>query len=176
MRHRYDDEAYGPPDEPEFSDTDPVDEPIIDYSIWPSEPLYSEEARDESLRRLGKLTWRAIQLSAVAAAGFAVLFVRTAPAPVATSQDVARPAGTVTAPPSPTPSPTPSARHPHHRARARAGNPAPSPAPDASLAPGTHAPGSPSPSPTLTPPTTPPAPSPSPSPAQSTSSGSHSGG
>jgi hypothetical protein len=166
MRHRY---GYADDEEPEwtgFDDTGPLDEPVIDYSIWPPEPPDPEEARDESLRRLGKLTWRAIQLSAVAAAGFAVLFVRTAPAPVTTSQNVARPASTL----APPPSPTPSARHPHHRARARgADDPAPSPAPDAAVTPGSAAP-------TLAPPTTPPAPSPSPSPAQSTSSGSHSGG
>jgi hypothetical protein len=168
MRHRYGYEAHEEPDWPEFSDTDPADEPVIDYTIWPPEPFEPEAARDENLRRLGKLTWRAVQLSAVAAAGFAVLFVRTAPAPVATSQDVARPAGTVAPPPSPTPSP----RHPHHKGRAKGAQPAPTPAPDAAVAPSSAAPASP----TLAPPTTPPAPSPSPSPAQSTSSGSHSGG
>jgi hypothetical protein len=176
MRHRHGYEADEQPDGPEFADTADTayaGEPVIDYSIWPPEPPYPEEARDESLRRLGKLTWRAVQLSAVAAAGFAILFVRTAPAPVTTSQNVARPASTLAPPTSPTPSPTPSAQHPHHRARGRgADDPAPSPAPDAAVAPGSAAPASP----TLAPPTTPPAPSPSPSPAQSTSSGSHSGG
>ena len=174
MRHRYGYEAHEEPDWPEFNETDPTGEPVIDYGIWAPEPYEPEATRDESLRRLGRLTWRATLLSAVGAAGFAVLFVRTAPAPVATSQDVARPADTVAPPPSPTPSP----QHRRHRARSRAGTPAPSPAPDAAVAPGTTAPASPSPSspPTLAPPTTPPAPSPSPSPAQSTSSGSHSGG
>jgi hypothetical protein len=174
MRHRYGYEAHEEPDWPEFSDTDPASEPVIDYTIWPPEPLEPEAARDENLRRLGKLTWRAVQLSAVAAAGFAVLFVRTAPAPVATSQDVARPAGTVAPPPSPTPTPSPSPRHARHQGRGKDDHPAPTPAPDTAVAPGTTAPASPSP--TLAPPTTPPAPSPSPSPAQSTSSGSHSGG
>jgi hypothetical protein len=173
MRHRYGYEAHDEPDWPEFSDTDPASGPVIDYTIWPPEPLEPEAARDENLRRLGKLTWRAIQLSAVAAAGFAVLFVRTAPAPVATSQDVARPAGTVAPPPSPTPSPSP--QHPRHQGRGRDDHPAPSPAPDTAAAPGSAASAAPA-APTLAPPTTPPAPSPSPSPAQSTSSGSHSGG
>jgi hypothetical protein len=172
MRHRYGYEAHDEPDWPEFSDTDPADEPIIDYSIWPAEPIYPEEARDESMRRLGKLTWRAIQLSAVAAAGFAILFVRTAHTPVATTQDVARPAGTVAPPPSPTPMPTPSPRHPRHKGRGTDDHPTPSPAPDVAATPASAAPAAP----TLAPPTTPPAPSPSPSPAQSTSSGSHPGG
>ena len=175
MRHRYGYEADEPSDWTGLDDTNPLDEPVIDYSIWPPEPPDPEEARDENLRRLGKLTWRAIQLSAVAAAGFAILFVRTAHTPVATTQDVARPAGTVAPPPSATPTPSP--RHPRHKGRGRDDNPAPSPAPDVAAAPGTTAPGTTAPaSPTLAPPTTPPAPSPSPSPAQSTSSGSHSGG
>jgi hypothetical protein len=169
MRHRYGYEAEEP-DWPEFSDTEPSADPVIDYSIWPPEPVEPEAARDENLRRLGKLTWRAVQVSAVAAAGFAVLFVRTAPAPVTTSQDVARPAGTVAPPASP--APAPSLRHLRHQGRVGGDHAAPSPTPDTAAAPGTSAPASP----TLAPPTTPPAPSPSPSPAQSTSSGSHSGG
>jgi hypothetical protein len=151
------------PDRPDFSDTQPG-EPVFDYSIWPPEP---EAARDENLRRLGRLTWRAALLSAVGAAAFAALFVRSAPAhTTATSQNVVRPAGTLT-PPTPTPTPTPSPRHPRHKARGRgADDAAPAPTPG----------GAATSSPTLAPPTTPPAPSPSPSPAQSTSSGSHSGG
>ena len=74
MRHRYGYEADEPSDWTGFDDTNPLDEPVIDYSIWPPEPPDPEEARDENLRRLGKLTWRATLLSAVAAAGFAVLF------------------------------------------------------------------------------------------------------
>src|SRR6516162_9259089 len=109
MPHEYGYEADESADWPEFSDTQPG-EPAFDYGIWPADP---EATRDESLRRLGRLTWRATLLSAVGAAGFAVLFVRTAPAPVAASQDVARPADTVAPPPSPTPSP----QHRRHRAR-----------------------------------------------------------
>jgi hypothetical protein len=153
------------PGRPDFSDTQPG-EPVFDYSIWPPEP---EAARDENLRRLGRLTWRAALLSAVGAAAFAVLFVRSAPAhTTATSQNVERPASTLTPPTAtPTATPTPSPRHPRHKARGRGAD-------DAALAPTPG--GAATSSPTLAPPATPPAPSPSPSPAQSTSSGSHSGG
>ena len=114
MHDRYDYEPREYADWSGFSDTDPVAEPIIDYSIWPPDPPEPEAARDESLRRLGKLTWRAAQLSAVAAAAFVVLFVRSAPAQTTTSQKVARPAGTLT-PAAATPAPSP--RPPHHRGR-----------------------------------------------------------
>jgi len=162
MHDRYDYEPREHQDWPELSDTQPG-EPVFDYSIWPPEP---EAARDENLRRLGRLTWRATLLSAMGAAAFAVLFVRSAPAhTTATSQNVVRPASTL-APPAATPAPSP--RHPRHKARGRgADDAAPAPTPGAAVAPS---------SPTLAPPPTPPAPSPSPSPAQSTSSGSHSGG
>jgi hypothetical protein len=159
-------EPHEHPDRSDFSDTRPG-EPVIDYRIWPPEAPYPEEARDESLRRLGRLTWRAALLSAVGAAAFAVLFVRSAPAhTTATSQNVVRPAGTL-APPTAPPTPTPSPQHPRHKARGRgADDAAPTPTPGSAA----------TSSATLAPPTTPPAPSPSPSPAQSTSSGSHSGG
>jgi hypothetical protein len=169
MHDRYDYEPREYADWSGFSDTDPVAEPIIDYNIWPPGPPEPEAARDESLRRLGKLTWRAAQLSAVAAAAFVVLFVRSAPAQTTTSQKVARPAGTL-APAAATPAPSP--RPPHHGGGAGAENPAPSPARGAPAARSSAAPSAPA----LAPPATPPAPSPSPSPAQSTSSGSHSGG
>ena len=35
-------------------------------------------ARDDGLRRLSRLTWRATQLSAITAVGFATLFARSA--------------------------------------------------------------------------------------------------
>jgi hypothetical protein len=173
MHDRYDYEPREYADWSGFSDTDPVAEPIIGYSIWPPDPPEPEAARDESLRRLGKLTWRAAQLSAVAAAAFVVLFVRSAPAQTATSQKVARPAGTLTPPATPAAAtPAPSSRPPHHRGRRGADDSAPSPAPGAASARGSAAPSASA----LAPPGTPPAPSPSPSPAQTTSSGSHSGG
>ena len=173
----YDPRDYGyepreHPDRSDFSDTRPG-EPVIDYSIWPPEALYPEEARDESLRRLGRLTWRAALLSAVGAAAFAVLFVRSAPADTtSTSQNVVRPAGTLTPPTAtstPTATPTPSPRHPRHKARGRGAD-------DAAPAPTPVGAATSTPTPTLAPPPAPPAPSPSPSPVQSTSSGSHSGG
>jgi hypothetical protein len=175
MRDRYDYAAHEEPGWPageptDWSgrrDADPATEPAFDYHIWPPEPPEPGAARDQNLRRLARLTWRAAQLGAVAAAAFAILFVRSAPTQNTTSQSAVRPAGTLTPPPSP----TPSSPRPHHRARVRgADDPAPSPAPDAAAARVRAA----SASPTLAPPTTPPAPSPSP--AQSTSSGSHSGG
>jgi len=166
MPHEYGYEADESADWPEFSDTQPG-EPAFDYGIWPADP---EADRDENLRRLGRLTWRATLLSAVGAAAFAILFVRSAPAhTAATSQNVVRPAGTLS-PPAATPTPSP--RHRRHKARAkRTDNAAPAPTPAAAGAPTSPAPSTP----TLAPPTTPPAPSPSPSPAQSTSSGSPSG-
>ena len=45
------------------------------YPVWPSHPAYT--ARNAGLRRLSKLTWRAAEVSAVIAVGFAALFART---------------------------------------------------------------------------------------------------
>ena len=75
-------------------------------------------ARSAGLRRLSRLTWRATQLSAVAAVGLATLFARTAPAQKAaaaggSSSSTAPPAATV--PPTAAPSPGTA-----HRKRARA--------------------------------------------------------
>src|SRR5882757_6038972 len=71
-------------------------------------------SRAHGLRRLSRLTWRTTQLSAIAAAAFAVLFARSAPAHTASSQTAVKPSTAVarTASPSPTPTPT-------HRAAAR---------------------------------------------------------
>jgi hypothetical protein len=136
-------------------------------------------ARDGSLRRLSRLTWRTTQLSAVAAAAFAILFARTAPTQATSSQTSAKAAGsqssakaTVTpSPASSTPKPTKkattagaAATQPPTQAPAAA---APAPQPSSAAA---------APPPTLAPPTTPPAPAPAPSAVQSTSSGTHSGG
>src|SRR5260370_40169150 len=62
--------------------------------------------RDGGLRRLSRLTWRTTQLSAVAAAAFAILFARTAPPQATSSQTTAKSAGsrssaTATVTPSP---------------------------------------------------------------------------
>ena len=57
---------------------------------WPPEPA-PKAARAAGLRRLSRLTWRATQLSAVTAVGFATLFARTAPAQSTASDGTASP-------------------------------------------------------------------------------------
>jgi hypothetical protein len=52
----------------------------------------TEAARAAGLRRLSRLTWRATQLSAVTAVGFATLFARTAPVQSTASDGTAPPA------------------------------------------------------------------------------------
>lgn len=130
--------------------------------------------RDEGLRRLSRLTWRTTQLSAIAAAAFAVLFVRSAPAQTASRVPVTPPSGT----PSPTaeattPAPSPTVSHAVTRRprahRATAARPAAPAAASTAAAP-------PSAAPTLAPPSTPPAPAPQPSPVQTISSGTTGGG
>ena len=51
-----------------------------------------EAARAAGLRRLSRLTWRATQLSAITAVGFAALFARTAPTQNTASDGTAAPA------------------------------------------------------------------------------------
>ena len=128
------------------------------------------EARDVSVRRLGRLTWRATQLGTLATVGFAVVFARNAPAETTTVQNP----------------PTASAcrlghaaarRDPkagHQLADAETGSrPAVGTRRPAPAAPATTAPATPQ----LAPPTTPPAPAPtSATPAPTTSSASHGGG
>jgi len=139
-------------------------------------------ARDDGLRRLSRLTWRATQLSAITAVGFAALFARTASAHTASApQPVVRPS------PHASPGQTKSLAHRKRRTRlhAPAATPGSTPTPGGTTAPGsTPAPTAgpspsaapaPAPSPTLTPPPTTPAPAPSPSP-HTTSTGSHPGG
>jgi hypothetical protein len=130
-------------------------------------------SRAHGLRRLSRLTWRTTQLSAIAAAAFAVLFARSAPVHTASSQTAVKPSTAVarTASPSPSPSPTHT-----HRAAARKPKAHKTP-PSTPQSPAAAQPSSaPPPSPTLAPPSTPPAPAPTPSPVQSTSSGSTGGG
>ena len=78
MHDIYDYEPREHPEWSEFSDIQPG-EPVIDYRIWPPEPPEPEAARDKSRRRLARLAWRVTLLSAVGAAAFAILFVRSAP-------------------------------------------------------------------------------------------------
>jgi len=134
--------------------------------------------RDGGLRRLSRLTWRTTQLSAVAAAAFAILFARTAPTQATSSQTAAKSTGAQSsAKATVTPSPASSTHKPAKTvataaptrppAPAQASAAAPAPQPSSAAAP---------PPPTLAPPTHAPAPAPSPSAVQSTSSGTHSGG
>ena len=67
-----------------------------DTSEFPAEQPGA--ARAAGLRRLSRLTWRATQLSAVTAVGFATLFARTAPAQTAASDTAAAPAATASPP------------------------------------------------------------------------------
>ena len=127
-------------------------------------------SRTEGLRRLSRLTWRTTQLSAIAAAAFAVLFARSAPAHTVSSQTAVKPSPAAS--PTHTPSPTPT--HSHRAApRKKKAHRAP---PSAPSSPAAAQPSAPPPSPTLAPPSAPPAPAPAPNPVQTTSSGSTGGG
>ncbi|HJZ29018.1 MAG TPA: hypothetical protein VJ370_22275, partial [Streptosporangiaceae bacterium] len=70
-------------------------------------------ARSAGLRRLSRLTWRATQLSAVTAVGFATLFARTAPAQTA-DQATTAPSTEPSASVSSAGTPTPPASQRHH--------------------------------------------------------------
>lgn len=129
-------------------------------------------SRTEGLRRLSRLTWRTTQLSAIAAAAFAVLFARSAPAHTVSSQTAVKPSPAAS--PTHTPSPTPTPTHSHRAApRKKKAHRAP---PSAPSSPAAAQPSAPPPSPTLAPPSAPPAPAPAPNPVQTTSSGSTGGG
>jgi hypothetical protein len=139
-------------------------------------------ARDDGLRRLSRLTWRATQLSAITAVGFVAVFARTASAhTVSAPEPAVRPSPHAT--PSPRPSQTKSlAHHGKHRLRSHAAAPGSTPTPGSAPTSGsTPAPTAgttppPAPAPTHTtapaPPPTTPAPAPAPSPTHTTSSGS----
>jgi hypothetical protein len=162
MRHRY----------------EPDDGLYRDFPTRHDEPLAA--TRDDGLRRLSRLTWRGTQLSALAAAGFAILFARTAPIHAASNQAPVQPARAQSAATG-TATPSPASRTgqvvrtgPSVDATPTARPSATTPAPQPSSAPAAPAAAASTPPPTLAPPTTPPAPAPAPSPVQSTSSGSHS--
>jgi hypothetical protein len=141
-------------------------------------------ARDDGLRRLSRLTWRATQLSAITAVGFVAVFARTASAhTVSAPEPAVRPSPHAT--PSPRPSQTKSlAHHGKHRLRSHAAAAAPGSTPTPGSAPtsgstpaptaGTTSPPAPAPTHTTAPapPPTTPAPAPAPSPTHTTSSGS----
>jgi hypothetical protein len=135
------------------------------------EPNPAATDRDNGLRRLSRLTWRSAQLSAFAAAAFAILFARTAPTHSASSQAPVQPAHSPFSATGAAPKPL-SSTSPAASASATGGAPTPQPS---AAAPAPKPSSAAAPPPTLAPPTTPPAPAPAPSPVQSTSSGSHSG-
>lgn len=157
--HRRDQEWPGA--SPSRPDIPPLSDPTLRFD----EPAGG--SRSQGLRRLSRLTWRTTQLSAIAAAAFAVLFARSAPAHTASSQTVVKPSAAA----SPTASPTPTATHAARKHKARKAPPSTQASPAA-----TQPAAAPPPSPTLAPPSTPPAPAPAPSPVQSVSSGSTGGG
>jgi hypothetical protein len=131
--------------------------------------------RDASVRRLGRLTWRATQLGTLAAVGFAVVFARNAPAQTTSVQNP--PTATPTASVAPTASAAPS-QHAVTRAHATS-SPARKLAVAQPSAPAVQqaAPTTVATTPRLAPPTTPPAPAPTTAtPAPTTSSASHGGG
>jgi len=164
---------------PSRRDITPPSDPTLRFG--PETGHADGRSRADGLRRLSRLTWRTTQLSAVAAAAFAVLFARSAPAQTASGQTQARPSSTPSSTPAHAASPTPTVRHknPHnkHKARhARVSQAAAQPSASAAAQPSGAAAQPSSAAPTLAPPMTPPAAAPSPSPVQSTSSGTHSGG
>jgi hypothetical protein len=180
MRDRYEYDGYQP-DEAGTRLIRRAAEPVSRVTMQLDEPEGS--SRTSGLRRLSRLTWRTTQLSAVAAAAFAVLFARSAPAQTASSQAAAPAKAPASA--SPTPAHTSgyprgkvtAARKPRHRAVTKAAA-----HPAATAQPSTPPPAAPTPTPTPTrssapaPPTTAPAPAPSPTPVHTTSSPSPTGG
>ena len=203
--------GYEPPTDPaawEFHQTQSTGDPYRDFpAVTRPVPTLAEEqpgaARSAGLRRLSRLTWRATQLSAVTAVGFATLFARTAPTQTV-SQATTVPGIQPSASASSAGTPARSASHRHHK-KGRAAGPDAQPTaragqaatPTASGSRSSSSPSSPStsssssssgasgshsssPAPTLAPPTSAPAPAPPPSsapaPPPPVSSGSHGGG
>ncbi len=148
-------------------------------------------AREESLRRVSRLTWRTGQLGALATVGFAVVFARTAPAPAANVPAAnVQPTPTLSVIPTGPGYPTVAATQATVKPRARAST---RPASAATTAPAGHAAAPPtsqaaapttqqapppaSTAPSLAPPTTAPAPAPpSSAPAPTVTSASYGGG
>ncbi len=121
------------------------------------------EERTEGLRRLSRLTWRATQLSAVTAVGFAALFAHTAHSYATHTAAAIK----HTAKPPASPSPAPAKKHHHHHHHHGAAAAVASPAAGGAAAPSAPAPAPPSSAPAPPPPTSAPPP---------TSSGGSSGG
>ena len=109
MRDRY--PPHRPDQEwPGNSTSRPGISPPGDPTLRPDDPGGS--SRTEGLRRLSRLTWRTTQLSAIAAAAFAVLFARSAPAHTASSQTAVKPSPAASPTHTPSPSPSPHAHAP----------------------------------------------------------------
>jgi hypothetical protein len=137
-------------------------DPRAGYPGWPGHPAYA--ARNDGLRRLSKLTWRAAEVSAVIAVGFVALFARTthSTAKQASAQHSIKPSIHAAAT---HPAHKPHKKKHHHRHRAPALAPpaaAPAPPPPAPAAPAA--------------PAAAPAPPPPPPPPVTTSGGSGGGG
>ena len=130
------------------------------------------ETRDASVRRLGRLTWRATQLGTLAAVGFAVVFASNAPAETTSVKN----------PPTAKPTASAASATPSQHAATRAqvtSSPTRKPAVAQLSGPAAQqaAPTTVATTPQLAPPTTPPAPAPTTAtPAPTTSSASHGGG
>jgi hypothetical protein len=189
MPDRYDPPRYDPPTDPVVWQARPPAGPdqVPDHyptgSWYPDYPDgYDEpagEARGLGLRRLSKLTWRATQLSAVAAVGFAALFAHTAHSYAASTTTHLKPtAKPTTASPSPSPSAT-KKHHKHHHHGAAAAAAAPTAGGGSAGAAGAAAPSSApaaAPPPPAPPTTAPAPPPPAPSPPPTSSGGSQGGG
>ena len=139
------------------------------------------ETRDASVRRLGRLTWRATQLGTLATVGFTVVFAHNAPAKTTSAQNPPTATPTASATPAATATlPAPAAPSQHAVTRAHVtSSPTRKPAGAQLSAPATQqaAPTTVATTPQLAPPTTPPAPAPTTAtPAPTTSSASHGGG
>jgi len=146
-----------------------------------------EAARAAGLRRLSRLTWRATQLSAITAVGFAALFARTAPAQNTASDGTAAPAVSSSSSSSSSSAAPASAPGKTHRKRARTAGSAPAraaarptPLAVARVTPQTSRTPTAAKSSTLAPPSSAPASAPptsaAPTPKPTVSSASHGGG
>ena len=125
------------------------------------------QARDVSVRRLGRLTWRATQLGTLATVGFAVVFARSAPAQTAPVQN----------PPTAAPAASATPQHTVTRSHHQLADAEPGSRPAVGIRRTARRADDRAAGAELTPPTTPPAPAPTTAaPAPTTSSASHGGG
>jgi len=149
-------------------------DPRSGYPMWPGHPAYA--ARNAGLRRLSKLTWRAAEVSAVIAVGFAALFARTphSTASHTAAQQNAKPSIHAAATHHAHKRHKP--KHHHHRSGAPAAALAPPSAPPAAAPPAAAPPQAAPPPPPAAAPQPPPPPPPAPPPPPTTTSGGSGGG